>query len=145
MLDTNIVSLAMRADSRVIDRLKAAHDDDLLISTISLAEIEYDLARLPRGPRGPSKRASELRELFDALLTYVEIVAWDRSAAQRYAMVRGEAEAAGLTIDQADMMIAAHAVSLGATLVTADQTLLRRPKPRWMPMTSNWALRTSAS
>jgi len=75
VLDTNMVSLAMRGDSRVIDHLKAVQGDDLLISAVTLAEIEYSLARLPRSARGPSKRASELRELFDALLTYMGILA----------------------------------------------------------------------
>ena len=139
VLDTNMVSLAMRGDSRVIDHLKAFQGDDLLISAVTLAEIEYGLARLPRSARGPSKRASELRELFDALLTYMGIAAWDRGAALRYASMRSESENAGLTIDHADMMIASHALSLDATLVTADRTLLRRPKPRWMPATANWA------
>lgn len=139
MLDTNMVSLAMRGDAMVIDHLKAAQGEELLTSTVTLAEVEYGLARLPRSPRGLSKRARELRELFDALLTYLDVAPWERDAALRYALVRSESETAGLAIDHADMMIAAHALSLEATLVTADQTLLRRPKPRWMPPTVNWA------
>ena len=138
MLDTNIVSLAMRGDAKVIDHLGTSAGDELLLSAISLAEIEYGLTRLPRGPRGPSKRAAELRQLFDALLTYFQVVAWDRAAAERYAIVRHESETAGMAIDQADLMIAAHASSLEATLVTADQALLRRPRPRWLPATANW-------
>lgn len=129
----------MRGDAKVIGRLRASQGDDLLLSAVSLAEIEYGLARLPRGQRGPSKRVAELRELFDALLTYLEVASWDRNAAERYAVVRHESEAAGLALDQADMMIAAHASSLGATLVTADRALLRRPRPRWLPAAANWA------
>jgi tRNA(fMet)-specific endonuclease VapC len=138
LVDTNIVSHAMRGEAKVIDRLKRTQRDRLFMSVVSLAEIEYGIARLPRGPGGPSKRSEELRELFESLQTYVDVAAWDRPAAKRYAVIRAESEASGLAIDQADMMIAAHASSMEATLVTADRTLLRRPKAPWMPTTVNW-------
>ena len=131
----------MRGEPKVIDRLKRAKRDQLFMSAVSLAEIEYGIARLPHGPRGPSKRSEELRELFESLQTYVEVAAWDRLAAKRYATVRTESEAAGLAIDQADMMIAAHASSMEATLVTAERTLLRRPRAHWMPPAVNWLAR----
>jgi tRNA(fMet)-specific endonuclease VapC len=137
-LDTNIVSHAMRGNPKVIERLKAAERDQLFLSAVTFSEIEYGIARAPKGQRGLSRRSKELRELFDALLTYIEVAAWDRAAAKRYAAIRVEREGAGKGIDQADLMIAAHAASFGATLVTADKALLQRPKARAMPPAVNW-------
>lgn len=137
-LDTNIVSHAMRGNDRVIEHLKAAERDQLFLSVVTFAEIEYGIARAPKGRRGLSERSKVLRDLFDALLTYIEVASWDRAAAGRYAAIRVECEEAGRGIDQADLMIAAHAASLGATLVTADKALLQRPKVRAMPMAVNW-------
>ena len=138
VLDTNIVSQAMRANPRVLGHLNAAEHDQLLLSVVTFAEVEFGIARAPKGPRGRSRRGEELRELFDALLTYVDVAAWDRAAAERYVAIRVECEAAGKAIDQADLMIAAHAASLGATLVTADKALLRHARIRTMPPSVSW-------
>lgn len=123
----------MRGHEKVIARLKVAERDELLVSVVTFAEIEFGIARAPK-----SRRVRELAELFEALLTYVEVATWDRAAAKHYVAIRVESEKSGKRIDQADLMIAAHAASLGATLVTADHALLQRPKVRAMPSTVNW-------
>ena len=138
VLDTNIVSQAMRGNRRVIERLSAAEHDQRLISAVTFAEIEYGVARLPKVPHGRSRRREELKALFDALLTCLDVLAWDRAAAGRYATARVECEEAGRKVDQADLMIAAHAASIGATLVTANKALLRRPKARSPPAAVDW-------
>ena len=49
------------------------------------------------------------------------IMPWDSAAARRYAVLRAEQERKGKPLSTEDMMIAAHALSLGLTLVTHDE------------------------
>ena len=77
------------------------------------AELLFGVARRPQ--------AVKLRRTVDEFLLRVEALAWDRSAADRYGAVRGSLEAARpKPLGALDMMIAAHAISVGAVLVTHD-------------------------
>ena len=138
LLDTNIVSQAMRANPKVIERLKQLEHGRVAMSAVTFAEIEYGIMRFPKGQKGRTRRRSELKALFDALLTYVDVLPWDRAAAMPYAHTRIDCEVTGMNLDQADLMIAAHAVSSGATLVTDDAALLRRSKSSSSPKIVNW-------
>jgi tRNA(fMet)-specific endonuclease VapC len=51
------------------------------------------------------------------------------AAALAYGAVRASLEKAGTTIGAMDTLIAAHAVSLGATIVTNNTREFRRVKP----------------
>lgn len=48
----------------------------------------------------------------------LEIVEFDQSAAKIYGSIRSNLESRGITIGSMDMLIAAHALSLGITLVS---------------------------
>ena len=65
--------------------------------------------------------AVKLRRRVSAFLSSVEALPWNRSAAVRYGAVRGELERRGKPLGALDMMIAAHASSIGATLVSHDR------------------------
>ena len=58
------------------------------------------------------------QELVNAVLGDLEVAAWDEPADRRYAELRARLEAEGTPIGQNDMLIAAHAQAIGATLVT---------------------------
>ena len=58
-------------------------------------------------------------------LRYTDILPWADAVAPHYGTLRAALEAKGVTIAPLDLMIAAHALALNATLVSADQTLLR--------------------
>ena len=67
-------------------------------------------------------------ELFDRLMEQIDVLPWDRDAAAAYADERVACEQDGESLDQADLMILAHAGSTERTLVTRDEALLRRSR-----------------
>jgi len=54
------------------------------------------------------------------------ILDWSRAAARHYAEIREKLESAGMPIGNMDLMIAAHARSAGAVLVTNNERHFRR-------------------
>ena len=120
MLDTNVVSLAMNADARVLERLAGLGRGEVAISAVTYAEVCYGLER-----RTGMERK---RELFERLLEHLDVISWDRDAASAYAGERASCEEDGQPLDQADLMILAHAGSTGRTLVTRDVSLHRRDR-----------------
>jgi tRNA(fMet)-specific endonuclease VapC len=125
MLDTNVASDVIR--STIADQRLVRIPMQLLgISTITEAELLYGLAKKPL--------ATKLRELVHAFLRHVDILAWDSEAARSYAELRALSEAKGITLDDPDMFIAAHAHAAGRTLITRDAALIRL-KP-WMRVES---------
>jgi tRNA(fMet)-specific endonuclease VapC len=137
VLDTNLVSEAMRGNASVLQRLTTLAPGAAGVSSVTCAEIEYGIGRLSVGSR-PTVRQRELRELFEALASYVQVLSWDRVAAGCYARGRLDCESAGLSVDHIDLMIAAHAKAEACILVTADKALVRAAKLRAMPPVENW-------
>ncbi len=112
-LDTNICSYVLR--SRPLS-VKARFDElvagTLVVSTVVLAELLYGAARHP-------KAVAIRREIGD-LVSRLTVVPWDEAAAEHYGDIRAALEQGGTPIGAMDMMIAAHARSQGATLVSND-------------------------
>ena len=115
LLDTNMASHIMRGDMPLIrQRLKQVSETDhLVLSVISQAELYYGLAR-----RGYPKALQKLVEMF---LEGVEILPWTSLEAQNFGDVRALSESKGINLSTADMMIAAHAKSVDAVLVSRDK------------------------
>jgi tRNA(fMet)-specific endonuclease VapC len=111
LLDADTVSYAVRGGYVQLDsRLATAKVDSLHVSVISRAELLFGLER--RGnPRA-------LVRLVHALLDRVTVLPWDSGAADVYAKIAVKLEKNGMPIGYADTMIAAHALSIDATLVT---------------------------
>src|SRR5262245_21078745 len=82
------------------------------ISSITVAELETGVVKA-RSPERP-------RRQLESLLDQVAIMDFDRLAARHYGEIRGHLERAGTTIGPLDLLIAAHARSRGARLVTAN-------------------------
>jgi predicted nucleic acid-binding protein len=117
VLDTNVLSELMKTspDPRVAAWLQALDATSLAVSTVTIAEIAYGLARLPAG-----RRRDDLVSGFEGLLEALSIVALDDAAAREAGRLRALREAAGLASSPSDMMIAGCVSAAGASLATRN-------------------------
>jgi tRNA(fMet)-specific endonuclease VapC len=110
MLDTNIVSVALRGHAEVDARLAQLASERWCISAITRAELRFGVAMKPG--------ATTLARLVDAFLQAARTLPWDEAAADAHGRVRASLRSAGSPIGDFDEMIAAHALAAGAVLVT---------------------------
>jgi tRNA(fMet)-specific endonuclease VapC len=110
MLDTNILSDMIRNPSgKAATRLRQVGDASVCTSIVVASELRY----------GAEKKGSEkLSTRVEAALREVEVRALDVPADAHYGVARSRLEAEGRMIGQNDLLIAAHALALGLTLVT---------------------------
>jgi tRNA(fMet)-specific endonuclease VapC len=110
LLDTNICIYAIKnKPSQVLARLRAHEVDGIGISSISVAELFFGAAK-----SGSPRNLEALRHFLGPL----EIADFDAAAAEIYGGVRHALERAGSPLGPLDTQIAAHALALGAVLVT---------------------------
>ena len=128
MLDTDICSYIIRERPvSVLEKFKRIDASNLCISAITQAELLYGIAR------SSSKKVN--REVVSDFIGRLIVLDWNSAAAEKYGELRAELEAKGKTIGNMDMMIAAHALSIGATVVTNNTRHFSLvPKLK----TSNW-------
>ena len=119
MLDTNTVSYLIHGNDRVERIAFSKHYDDLCISCITEAELLYGLERQPEA----TKKARSVREFLDR----VSSLPWERKEAACFGRLRAAMQRAGKSLQPMDMLIAAHAFSLGLTLVTSDAAFRHVP------------------
>ncbi|ARM31345.1 type II toxin-antitoxin system VapC family toxin [Prosthecochloris sp. HL-130-GSB] len=120
MLDTNIASHVIKGDiAEVRERLIAVPMHSVTISAVTQAELFYGLAKRSY-PKGLSLRVHEF-------MLRVRVLDWDRDAAVSYSQLRVICERSGVALSPLDYMIAAHALSSGAVLVTRDKAFGRVP------------------
>jgi len=120
LLDTNIASAIIKGESRAIEnRMAHLPMERFAISAITEAELRYGIAKMA-DPR-------KLKALVDDFLGRVRSLPWDSRATHEYAVLRAALEKQGRKLDAEDLMIAAHALSLDATLVTHDKAFKRIP------------------
>ena len=113
MLDTNIVSQLIRKHPSVVSRVTAAPMAALCISAVTEGELLFGLAKRPA--------ATQLHAAVNEFLKRVEVLSWDSNAAKHYGALRASMEAQGKPLAPLDMLIGAHAASVGAILVTNDR------------------------
>ena len=112
MLDTNIVSHVIRAPTgAVAQRLQSTAPGACCLSIITLAELRFGAARV---------NSDRLRRQIDGFVSLAPAVSFQHPAELAYAEIRSELEARGKPIGPHDLFIAAHALSLDLTLVTAN-------------------------
>ncbi|QYU66652.1 type II toxin-antitoxin system VapC family toxin [Leptolyngbya sp. 15MV] len=118
LLDANILSHAMRnTGGLAARRIQAAAAGECATSIIVAAELRF----------GAEKRGSaELRRRVEATLHAIPIHPFASPADAVYGRLRVQLEAAGRPIGPNDMLIAAHALALDATLVSANEREFRR-------------------
>ena len=113
LLDTNTVSHLLKAHPVVGRRIVAVPMASLCISAITEGELLFGLAKRPDAKR--------LHIAVKELLRRVDVLSWDSKIAACYGKVRAEMEHHGKILAPLDLLIAAHAIGVGATLVTNDQ------------------------
>ena len=104
----------------VVARIQGSSPEDLFVSVVVVAELRYGANHSAR------RRANHSR--IDALIEGIEPLDFDLRAADAYGRVRAQLEAFGTPIGPNDMLIAAHALSRGLTVVTDNTTEFRRVK-----------------
>ena len=111
MLDTDTCSYVMkRSNGAVLHRLQGVPVADVCMSVVTKSELLYGVEVSPRHAQDAAALA--------AFLPYVEVLDFPDDAAPHYAEIRADLKKRGLPIGANDLFIAAHARSLGLTLVT---------------------------
>lgn len=114
MLDTNIVSHIMQGrDAALLTQLTQLAVGQAVISSVTLAELEYGIHR-----KGQPAR---LRAALTQVLLRIDVLPWDEPVAVCYGELCATLEAQGISQSDFDMMIAAHAIAVDATLVSRDK------------------------
>jgi len=130
MLDSDIASYAIRGRSPSVDaKLTEVGIDRICISVVTRAELYYGIQSLPTAH---TIYTTTMRFLQNTLT-----IPWDSEAADIYAEIRHQLTSTGRPIGDRDMMIAAHAMSLGAVLVTNNTRHHGRLAPSLV--LENWA------
>jgi tRNA(fMet)-specific endonuclease VapC len=130
MLDTDTCSYIMRRSyDAVLRRLEQIPVGDVCISVITKAELLFGVEVSPR------RRQDEAA--VSAFLSYIEVLDFPDQAALHYAKIRAELKTRGAMIGANDLLIAAHARSLGLTLVTNNTREFRRVRSLSL---ENWTL-----
>lgn len=112
LLDTNILSDLMRNPAGLAARRLAAVSEEAVATSVIVAgELRYGAVK-SGSPR--------LAERVEALLAELPVLAMEAPADAAYGRLRAALEAAGTPIGGNDMLIAAHALATGRTMVTAN-------------------------
>jgi Predicted nucleic acid-binding protein, contains PIN domain len=118
LLDTNIISdLIRNPQGRAAKRIAKAGEDAICTSIIVAAELRYGCAK---------SGSARLIKAVEDVLGEIEVLPFEAPADADYGDIRTTLEAAGTPIGSNDMLIAAHARTLGATVVTANTQEFKR-------------------
>ena len=113
LLDTNIVSDIVRHPrGRVADRIAEVGERHVCTSIIVAAELRYGAAR-----KGSSRLSAQL----ETVLGVVDVVALGSPVDSVYGEIRAQLERDGRSIGANDLLIAAHALALGHTIVSDNE------------------------
>jgi tRNA(fMet)-specific endonuclease VapC len=123
LLDTNIISALMKdrtgaTTANVRAWAQRLPDCRLVTSVVVQYELLFGLAR---------HGTSRLQIAYEIQINNLPVLPLDAAVGPHYARIRAHLEKAGTPIGANDTLIAAHALALGATLVTADAEFSRVP------------------
>jgi tRNA(fMet)-specific endonuclease VapC len=114
MLDTNIcIYLIKHQPPEVRQRFEVCYVGDIVISAITLAELEYGIACSPPETQAINQLALE------GLLEDLVVAPFDKLAARAYGPVRLANKVHQR--DALDKLIASHAIAMNVTLVTNNE------------------------
>ena len=112
LLDTNILSdLVRHPAGKIAKQIKAVGEEQICTSFVVAAELRYGAYK---------KGSARLTNQLEIVLSGLDILPLEQPADTRYAKLRTTLEQAGTPIGPNDMLIAAHALALDVTLVTAN-------------------------
>lgn len=120
VLDTNVLSELMRSvpNQQVLAWVDAQPASDLVITSITVAEILYGIARMDDGKRKQTLHALALAMFEEDFAG--NVLPFDMDAAEQYAGLVSQSEAAGRAVGMADAQIAAICRVHGARLATRN-------------------------
>lgn len=111
MLDTNIcIYIRKHHPKSVVEKFNTLQANDVSISSVVLSELALGVCN----SEYVEKNMASLKKLISPIL----ILPYDEAAAFHYGEIYATLKKAGNIIGQLDIMIAAHAISINATLVT---------------------------
>lgn len=113
LLDTNVVSdLVRNPQGKVAQRIRKVGEARVATSIIVAAELRYGATK---------KGSARLTAQLEAVLSVLVVLPLEPPADAIYASLRADLEEVGTPIGAHDMLIAAHALALGCTLVTDNE------------------------
>lgn len=113
LLDTNVLSdLVRQPRGRIFDGIKRIGEANICTSIIVAAELRFGAAK---------KNSPRLANQLEAVLGAIEVLALEAPVDATYGAIRNALEKAGQPIGANDLLIAAHALTLGHTLVTDNE------------------------
>jgi len=129
LLDTNTVSALMRGVTGVATRVAGTPREDVAISQVTAAEIEFGLRYLP-----VSKRRRTLEAQWSAIGAELTRLPWSDEVSRRFGERKARLEKTGRRMSDFDLAIGVHALAYGLILVTADRAFerLRLTRENWL-------------
>ena len=123
LLDTNIISDMMKnpqgLTTRAMQNVKARHPDAIICTSLIVdCELRYGVLK---------RQAHKLAQARSNAMTMVALMPMGEDVLIHYAKLRVEMEQKGQSLGANDLLIAAHAISLNATLVSADEAFVQVP------------------
>jgi len=101
----------MRGDKAIINQIKKYAPSSLSISTITIAEILYNIEKTPHKKRERRLKISQISSILD-------MYSFDEAAAREYAVIRAQLEREGRVISERDTQIASIAMANKLVIVT---------------------------
>jgi tRNA(fMet)-specific endonuclease VapC len=119
MLDTNIcIGLIRQKTPKLIRRLTRCAPGEVGVSSITVAELAYGVNK--------STQVEKNKSALERFLLPIEVADFDQRASVAYGLVRAYLEREGKIIGSMDMLIGAHALSLGILLITNNTDEFQR-------------------
>jgi tRNA(fMet)-specific endonuclease VapC len=113
LLDTKIVSdLVRNPQGKVAQRIRKVGETQVCTSIVVAAELRYGAAK---------KGSPRLAEQLEAVLGALEVLPLEPPVDAAYGSLRTRLERAGTPIGANDLLIAAHALALGYTIITDNE------------------------
>lgn len=118
LLDTNVVSALVRdPHGGVAERIRVVGEANVCTSIIVAAQLRYGATK-----KGSARLLTQVEQVLNAL----DVLPLEAPVDATYGEVRAQLELAGQLIGGNDLLIAAHALALGCTLVTDNQREFER-------------------
>jgi len=121
ILDANVVSALMGNQPGIVEKLARLSRADVAVPQPVFAEIAYGIERLPR-----SKRRDALRLRFELVRGELRHAEWSDDVSEAFGRIKSDLERRGRRIEDFDAAVAAHALAIGAVLVTRNAKHMAR-------------------
>jgi tRNA(fMet)-specific endonuclease VapC len=121
LLDTNIcIYIIKKHPKSVVKKITKMNPDDVKISSITAAELEYGVSK--------SERREKNRAVLYDFLSPFEIISFDMADAEIFGIIRAELERKGELIGPYDLQLAAQALARDLIFVTNNTAEFKRVK-----------------